>query len=112
MIEKTVLDYLRAEMSVPVYMEMPRRPAGMFCVIEKTGSDVTNYIHTATIAVQSYAPDMLKAAEINDAVKRMMAQITTLPTIAGCRLNSDYNFTDTAMRIYRYQAVFEIIHYE
>lgn len=112
MIEKTVLDYLLAAMPVPVYMEMPRRQSGMFCVIEKTGSNVENYIHTATIAVQSYAPDMLKAAELNDTVKRKMAQLSTLPIIAGCRLNSDYNFTDTAMHIYRYQAVFEIIHYE
>lgn len=112
MIEKTVLDYLRGAMSVPVHMEMPRKPVGEFCVIEKTGSDIENQICTATIAVQSYAPNMLEAARLNDDVKRAMFDLRTLPTIARCKLNSDYNFTDTAMRIYRYQAVFEIIHYE
>lgn len=111
MIEKIVLDYLNDCLSVPCYMEMPRNASGRFCVIEKTGSSVENHIYTATIAIQSYAPSMYLAAELNNDVKGMMDLLDYLPEVARCELNSDYNFTDTGMRMYRYQAVFDIVHY-
>ena len=31
--------------------------------------------------------------------------------VGACRLVRDYNFTDTANRRYRYQAVFKIVYY-
>lgn len=112
MIEKTILDYLSNALPYPVYMEMPRKSSGRFCVIEKTGSSVENHIYSATIAIQSYADSMCEAAELNSIVKGLMKLLSTLPSVARCKLNSDYNFTDTEMRQYRYQAVFEITHYE
>ena len=33
-------------------------------------------------------------------------------SISAVRFDSDYNFTDTDTKHYRYQAVFEITHYE
>ena len=41
-----------------------------------------------------------------------MDGITEKPEIAACRLNSDYNFTDTAKKKYRYQAVFDLVYYD
>ena len=35
----------------------------------------------------------------------------TLNSISKIKLNSDYNFTDTETKEYRYQAVFDINHY-
>lgn len=112
MIEKTILDYLTDALPVPVHMEMPRDPSGLFLVIEKTGSGVENHIYSATIAVQSYAPSLLEAAELNEDVKVAMKNLARLPKISKVDLNGDYNFTDLAMHLYRYQAVFEVIHYE
>ena len=40
----------------------------------------------------------------------MKAALRAMPDtedIGGAKLNSDYNFTDTAMKRYRYQAVFD-----
>ncbi|MBR5909038.1 MAG: hypothetical protein IKZ66_03570 [Schwartzia sp.] len=112
MIEKTVLDYLNNALSVDCFMEMPEgTPDSSFIVIEKTGSDTTNFINKSTIAVQSYARTLYEAALLNDDVKATMEALTQLPSVSRCDLNSDYNFTDTAMRIYRYQAVFDITHY-
>lgn len=111
MIEKIILDYLDQELSVPVYMERPADPPGHFVLIEKTGSGKTNYICDAMIAVQSYAPSLYEAAELNEEVKTVMENMIVLDDICRVSLNSDYNFTDTAMRAYRYQAVFDITHY-
>ena len=55
---------------------------------------------------------MLLAAQLNEEVKEVMMTITILPSISSCRLNADYNFTDTTKKRYRYQAVFDLVHYE
>lgn len=111
MIEKTILDYLNQELSVPVYMERPEDPPERFVLLEKTGSSKRNYICNATFAIQSYAPSMYEAALLNELVKDTVENAITLSEICRVSLDSDYNFTDTAMRAYRYQAVYDITHY-
>lgn len=112
MIEKVIFDYLTEELApVPVYMELPKNKPGTFVVIEKTGSGRSNYINTATIALQSYAPSMIAAAQLNETVKAAMDAAVILPDVAASRLNSDYNYTDTTTMKYRYQAVYDLTHY-
>lgn len=111
MIEKTVLDYLTDTMGVPAYMEMPEKPPERFLVLEKTGSSAENLIFSAMMVVQSYGKSLADAAELNEHVKETMARITELPSVTKCKLNSDYNYTDTSTKRYRYQAVFDITHY-
>lgn len=106
MIETTVLDYLSGELAEPCYMEVPSNPPETFVVIEKTGSSRTDHVNTATLAIQSYAGSLEQAAELNDRVKTAMDNITTLADIGGVKLNSDYNFTNTQTKKYRYQAVY------
>ena len=112
MIESVLRDYLTSVLSVPVYLEIPSSgtPAS-YVVIEKTGSGITNYIKRATFAVQSIAPSMYEAAVLNEEVKTKMDNAITLPEIARSHLNSDYNFTDTDKKYYRYQAVYDLVHY-
>ena len=64
------------------------------------------------MAVQSYAGNLLEAAQLNDQVKQAMDSLPELADIGAARLNSDYNFTDTASKRYRYQAVYDVTHYE
>ena len=40
-----------------------------------------------------------------------MLEAAALPEIGAVHLNSDYNFTDTAAKRYRYQAVFDVTYY-
>lgn len=108
MIEKIVLDYLDSVLDVPVYMEMPEDDLDSFVIIEKTGSDKVDHIPSATFAFQSYGKTMLQAAQLNEAVKEAVENLITLDAIGRARLNSDYNYTDTAMKRYRYQAVYVI----
>lgn len=111
MIELILLNYLSDVLSVPVVMERPESPASSYVLLEKTGSSVTNHIKSATFAIQSYAPTMCEAAELNENVKTALEASIILPEISAARLNSDYNYTDTASKQYRYQAVFDFIYY-
>ncbi|MCD8087129.1 MAG: hypothetical protein LUE22_00875 [Oscillospiraceae bacterium] len=111
MIEKIVLDYLTDALDVPVYMEVPETPPQTYVVLEKTGGGQNNHISTATLAVQSCAPSLYEAALLNEQVKTAMDSIITLDSVSRIKLNSDYNFTDTATKKYRYQAVFDFTYY-
>lgn len=111
MIEKILIEYLSEYAHIPVFMEKPDSPPESYVLVEKTGSNRQNKIETAMIAVQSYAGSMAKAAELNRQIKDLMLDCIVLDEIGGCSLNSDYNFTDTSTKEYRYQAVFNITYY-
>lgn len=117
MIERILFDFLTEKMSVPVYMEEPKKtpPDSSMIVIEKTGSTLNNHVSSSTFAVQSYGASLFEAAELNDLVKKAILDgvngIIALDEITGVELNSDYNFTDTTSKRYRYQAVIVINHY-
>lgn len=110
-IEKIVLDYLSEKLDVDCYLEVPKTNKSTFIVIEKTGSSQRDRIYDASIAIQSYAKSMYEASLLNEKVKEAMSEIWYLNQICRVRLNSDYNYTDTESKHYRYQAVFDIIHY-
>lgn len=111
-IEAVIIDYLKTALETEhVYAELPERDPGEYFVIDKTGSDTSNWLCTSTIAIQSYASSKYRAAELNEDLKGAMEDIETLDEIAGCYLNSDYNFSNIAKKQHRYQAVFEITHY-
>lgn len=113
MIEETILNYLIGE-NLPeieenIYMETPSKPPKKYIVIEKTGSREEDLLNTATIAIQSISKNSLyEAAEINDLIKATMKSMPDTQDVYGIKLNSDYNFTNTATKEYRYQAVFDI----
>lgn len=111
MIEKIMLDYLNDALTPPVYMERPADPPDEYVIIQKTGSSKLNMICSATLAFQSYSKTLYGAATLNEAVKAAVEASVSLPEISSAKLNSDYNFTNTAMKQYRYQAVFNITHY-
>ena len=112
MIELTVLNYLSDALSVPVKMEVPIDPPEKLVVLEKTGSNRVDRLNTATIAAQSYAGSLAEAAALNEDVKAAIDNMIELDTISACRLNSDYNFTDTTTKKYRYQCVYVISYLE
>ena len=111
MIEEIILEYLSDALPVPCYMEMPEDITGEFIVIEKTGSSRRNMINRSTFAFQAYAPTLYAAADLNESVKAAVDDMLELNEIIKVELNSDYNYTDTVMKRYRYQAVYVISHY-
>lgn len=111
MIEKIVLDFLNNNLTAPAYMEEQREEKERFVLVEKVGSSDEDFIKSATITIQSFAPTMFDAASLNEEVKATIREIVSLPQIVDISLNSDYNYTDTNQKRYRYQAVFDVIYY-
>lgn len=111
MIEETVRAFLAGQLDVPALLELPPHPPEAFVLVEKTGGYVENGLRHATLAVQSYGPRLLEAARLNDTLKDCMEDLALQDDICRVELNSDYNFTDTENKRYRYQAVFDIIYY-
>lgn len=110
MIEKIVMDYLDDVMDDPAYMQ-EQDDEDRYYVVLKVGSGNVNRIDSAMIEVQSYAPSRYQAAQMNYAMIEAMDNIVTLDAIGSCKKNSDYDYTDTTKKGYRYQALFEIVHY-
>lgn len=111
MIEIIIKKFLENHLSVPSFLERPETAPGRYVLFEKTGSDKSNHLPSATIAFQSYAESLYEAAILNEEVKEVVESMIELNEIRGINLNSDYPFTDTTKKEYRYQVLFDIKHY-
>lgn len=112
MIERVYVDYLSGRLSVPVYAERPAEDIPeRFVLIDNTGTSKTNKVWSSRLAFQSFAGSLFDAAQLNDELMAAVEDSVELDAIASAKLNSAYNFTDTASKMYRYQAVFDIYHY-
>lgn len=114
LIEKTVIEYLSRTLETEhVYAERPINLPDEYYVIERTSSGEINHIQMATIVIQSISGiSMLRAAEMNQAVLKVMPSIVQETDVSCSRLNSAYNYTDTQSKQYRYQAVFDLYYME
>lgn len=108
MIEKIVMEHLRKYVGVPVYPCEPEEKPERYIIVEKTGGGRENWIESATIAVQSHAESIFQAALLNERAKLAMITIIEQTNVSRCELNTDYNFTDTQAKKWRYQAVFDL----
>lgn len=110
MIEESVLEYLKSK-GFCAFEEEPEDTKREYVLIKKTGSGVENHVKRATLAIQSFSASLYETAVLNEKVKEAMEQMIELDDICKCELNSDYNYPDTARKRYRYQAVYDIVHY-
>lgn len=112
MIEVIVLNYLKEILSdVTVTTEIRQGMGETFVSLEKTGSGMSDRLPSATIAIQSWGKSLYDAMSLNERVKEAMYELPSVKEVTRCSLNSDYNYTDTATKHPRYQAVFDVVHY-
>ena len=113
MIELIVLNYLKSVLTdVEVTTEIRQGMSGSFVLFEKTGSGMSEkLLPSATIAVQSWADSIYEAMLLNKRVKTAMLNLPSVTEVTNCTLNGDYNYTDTATKHPRYQAVFDVVYY-
>lgn len=109
-IEVYLVEYLTKELGVNVYGQEEDASENTFVVVEKLGSYVENYCRHATIALKSYGATLLDSAKLNERVKNAMDNIIKKPEISYSKLNSDYNYTDTTTKKYRYQAIYDLVY--
>lgn len=111
MIETSIIKYLNDTLDVSAYMEKPEGASGQYVIVQKTSGRMRNHIYSSTFAIQSYADTLLESAELNNQVISAMLEAVALDDIGSVRLNSNYNFTNSAQKQHRYQAVFDVVHY-
>ena len=100
MIEEIVFNYLKNKLNVPVTFENINEVE--YVLIGKSGSSRFDFTNTATFFIQSYS------SLLNEKVKDVMYDLIELDEITSLHLNSDYDYTDTTIKKYRYQALFDI----
>lgn len=110
-IEQTIIEYLSKALTVPVYAEVPASAPASYVLVEKTSSSRQNHINTATLAVQSYAGTLFNAASLSKSVCDALYKAVELNNISHVDI-SDYNYTDTQSRKYRYQAVLDCVYFD
>lgn len=111
MIIKKVLDYLTEALDCYVGVQSPET-GSQFVLIDQVGSGRRNQINTVSLAIQSYGATLLDAIQLNEKVERAMrGELIKDPYVASVRLETDYNFTDTETKTYRWQAVYDITYY-
>lgn len=112
-VEEVVISYLNghADIEYPAYGDTPYKnnlPAHHY-MVEKTGSNTRDRITTAQITIQSVTvQSKAQAARMNERMTGVMEGIVGTSGISACHLNSDYDYTDTTSKRWRYQAVFDI----
>lgn len=117
LIEQMIYEHLNycyeaGELSAPAYLMRPENLPTKYVLVEKTGTNETNHITSATIAIQSIAGRLYDAAVLNSEVKNCMRDFVGFDAISKCECTNDYNFTNVAAKQPRYQAVFEVVFYE
>lgn len=111
MIIPELIDYLSGELTgTYVGMEAPEATTG-YVLLDQTASSRRDHIITTTVAIQSYGPTLYDAYMLNEQVKDAMNGFLGEPGITKVSLETDYNFTNTATKQYRWQAVYQITHY-
>lgn len=110
MIEEKIIAYLKSILGIPVYASKPEKVPNKYVLVRKTGSGSQDYITSAMVAIQSYDESEYKAGLLNEEVKKAMFE-PDIQDISSCKLNSDYPYTDTKTKEYRYQAIYDITHY-
>jgi len=111
MIEMVIYNYLNKHLPIPAFLEKNGKMPDKYVLFEKTSGGKRNHIPSSTFAFQSYGKSMYEAAMLNEELKEVIENMIALNEISGIKLNSNYNFTDTETKEYRYQAVFDINYY-
>lgn len=109
MIEILIKKHLESRLNVKVALEYSNDEE--FVLVQKLGSKKKNHLNSANFAFQAYSKTMYDTALLNEKVKEAVESMIELDDVFGVNLNSDYIFTDTQHKRYRYQAVFEIKFY-
>lgn len=110
MIVTDLIEYLGDTLGIYVGMEAPEDTSG-YVLIDQTASSRRNHIVTTTIAIQSYGETLYEAYTLNESVKTAMDDFLDTEGITRVSLETDYNYTDTTTKQYRWQAVYQITHY-
>ena len=111
MIEVALRKYLEENLSVPVVMEHPKKPASKFVLLQLADGGQINYVDAATFFVTVYADSLYEAAEIKEQVKDLLFDAVQLPGISKSSIGQEQAGTDSANHVYQYNLTFNFYYY-
>jgi len=111
MIEITIKEFVEQRISAPLFFEYPKEAPGRFVILKMQTDPREEFLESAILVADSYAPSLLEAMRLNEEVKNALDALSELDCIAGSHRGGDYPFPDTANKRRRYQAVQNITHY-
>ena len=113
MIQKTIRDYLVAELAtVPCYMEQPKNAPSEWVLIELADFGITNHVCAATLFVRCSAQSMYGAAALSESVKELMLKAPELDDISSVKIGGERSGIDTTNHIYTYDLTFNLYYFE
>lgn len=113
MIESKIIKYL-INTDIPgiyynVYAETPAEDIPEnYVLIRRTGGSITDFVRSYNVYTETIGKDRLTTIKNHEAVIQAMREIAAHTEIMSCRLNSDYDATNTRTKDYRYQALWII----
>lgn len=112
MIELTIKQYLEDKLKIPVVFEIASDfTKKKFVLIEKLGSNNQDKLYRSSYAFKVYDESLYKTMVLSNIVKSKIEEMIELADFAKIKIDTDYNFTDTETKKYRYQIVVDIWHY-
>ena len=111
MIEVLLKKYLEEQTKLKIYLMLPINKPDKFISFEKIGGSYDNMLKSSTFAIQIWGESLYDVASLNEVVKSCLINFVENERISKVKIDSDYNFTDTETKKYRYQIVVDIWHY-
>lgn len=113
MIEKTVVDYLKARLTVPVGAQTPQGPPASYVVVERTGGGEKDGLQAAVLALRCTASTLWSSIVLcNVAAETLKSMPDNVENVFSARRESTYNQTDTRTKSFRYTAIFRVYYTE
>jgi len=113
MIETTIRDYLIRELNTEnVYLEIPKPMPDECVVFTIVDRSRDNHIDAVTAECMSYAESKVKAAELDEKVRRAMYEFINEQNISSVKLGGGNDAQDTTLKRYRYRSYFNIVYME
>ena len=98
---------------VPPSQALAHRKSSFFVLIRSLNFSLSGMPQGVFSGTLSYVFNnfSLRNEKFSSIVKEAMEKIVEMDDISKCQLNSDYNYTDTTRKKYRYQAVYDMVHF-
>lgn len=110
MIEKTLKDFLdtNENITVPVYLDIPRNPADSYLTVEKIGAGRTDKIEACTMSIDANAQSKYETVLLSEKVKKAMEELGESDLVFSVNMGGETDSTNTSQKLYCYTTIWNI----
>ena len=112
MLEVTLRQYLAEELSVPVYLEVPKTIPAEYVLLQLIDSGKINQIDAATFSIVAISDSLYNAALLSNSIKEALLDSISLRCISHVDLGGEMSGIDSANKKYQYELTFNFYYYK